>query len=191
MTKQVHGFYLYGMWGPVTDPGARDMTQRMSAELPGIDMHDSPYRDYDVNEICGIIKELPNDAIIIVCGTSLGANNTPVVGAYAYLNDRKRVIHGIWSFQASVWGARGGVDPSYPGITPNVEFAHLISSDAPENFGLGAYRWISTPGNTVTNGNGQPLITVHNYPHPGDGVVADQDMFLDEMKRVIASAQNA
>jgi len=194
MTKQVHGFEIYGMWGPVTDPGARAMTQRMGAELPGINMHDSPYRDYYVNEICGIIRELPADAIILVCGTSLGANNTPVVGAYAYLNNHSRIIHGLWGFQASIWGAQAGQSEYYPGITKNVQYAHLISSDFPLNAGLGAYRWVLAPGNTITNGghfgpgNG---LTTHNYPHPGDGVVADQDMFLSEMKRVIASEQNA
>jgi hypothetical protein len=187
MTKEVHGFEIYGMWGPVTDPGAKTMTQRM-AELPGINMHDSPYRDYDVNEIVGIIGKLPTTAIILICGTSLGANNTPVTAAYAYLNNPKRIIHGIWGFQASIWGAKAGATSSYPGITRNVQFAHLISSDFPLNAGLGAYRWVSAPGNTVTNGNGQPLLTTHDYPHPGDGVVADQDMFLAEMKRVIANA---
>ena len=183
----VHGFFLYGMWGPVTDPGARTMTQRMASELPGINMHDSPYRDYDVNEICAIIRELPSTDKVIVCGTSLGANNTPVVGAYVYLNNPKRTINGIWGFQASIWGAKAGVDSSYPGITPNVKFAHLISSDFPLNGGLGAYRWVSAPGNKVTNDNGEPLLTTHNYPHPGDDVVADQDMFLAEMKRVIGA----
>lgn len=189
MTKEVHAFDIYGMWGPVTDPGARVMTQRMGTELGPINMHSSPYRDYDVNNIVAEILGLPADAIVIICGTSLGGNNGPVVAAYVYLQNKTRTIHGLWGFQASIWGAQAQPGTVYPGITPNVKFAHLISSDFPLNGGLGAYRWASAPGNTVTNGNGQPLLTTHDYPHPGDGVAADQNMFLGEMKRVIASAQ--
>jgi hypothetical protein len=181
-----HGFYLYGMWGPITDPGARTMTERMAAELP-INMHASPYRDYDVNQIVATILALPPTDKVLVAGTSLGSNNTPVVGAYVYLQNKKRIIHGIWGFQASQGGAKGGVDPNYPGVTANVLFGHLISSDAPENFGLGSYRWITAPGNTVTNGGHGPILDTHDYAHPGDGVTADQDMFLAEMKRVIGA----
>ena len=152
-------------------------------------MHGSPYRDYDVNTIVSIIMGLPPEAKVIICGTSLGANNTPVAGAYAYLQNRHRIIHGIWGFQASIWGAQaydsqtGSGDKSYPGITSNVLFAHLISSDFPGNFGLGAYRWKAAPGNTVTNDGYGPTLTTHNYPHPGDDVVADQNMFLAEMQQ--------
>jgi len=179
-----HGFYLYGMYGPVTDPGARTMSQRMAEELPGINMHDSPYRDYDVNEICYIIKELAENDVVLVAGTSLGSNNTPVVGAYAYLNNPKRIIHGIWGFQASIWGAKAGSSQYYPGITPNVKFAHLAYSTNPLNFGLGAYVWQKVPGNHTTN-----LYAFDTGDlHPGDQNVNVQDMFLAEMKRVIASA---
>ena len=193
MTKEVHGFYIYGMWGPITDPGARTMAQRMAEELPGINMHDSPYRDYDINEICGIIRELPLDAIIVGGGTSLGSNNIVVAAAYAKLNQAERTIHGIWGFQASIWGAKaynpmtGEGSPSYPGITSNVKFAHLAYSTNPLNAGLGAYVWQKAPGNNTTN--------YYSFDtgelHPGDGNVNVQNMFLDEMKRVIASAQNA
>lgn len=185
MTKEIHGFYLYGLWGVVTDPGARSMTQRMHDEIPGINVHDSPYRDYDVNEICSIIKELPADAIVLVGGTSLGSNNTPVVAAYTYLNQPARIIHGIWGFQASIWGAQAGSSPYYPGITKNVLFAHLAYSTNPLNAGLGAYVWQKAPGNKVTN-----LYTFDTGElHPGDGDVNVQNMFIDEMKRVIATAQ--
>lgn len=187
MTKEIHGFWIFGMWGPITDPGSRTMSQRMAEELPGINMHDSPYRDYDVNEICGIIRELSADAIVLVGGTSLGSNNTPVVGAYAYLNQKERVIHGIWGFQASIWGAKAIAGSSYPGITPNVQFAHLAYSTNPLNAGLGAYVWEKAAGNRTTNFYSFDTGEVH----PGDGDVNVQNMFIDEMKRVIASNQNA
>lgn len=183
----VHGFFIYGMWGPVTDPGARTMTQRMTAELPGINMHASPYRDYDVNSIVGEIMLLPAADKVLVAGTSLGANNTPVVGAYVYLQNKARIIHGMWGFQASIWGAQAGVAATYPGITSNVEFAHLIFSEAPENVGLGAYKWIAAPGNTVTNGGQGPLLTEKDLAHPGDYDTASQNTFLAEMKRVIGA----
>jgi hypothetical protein len=180
-----HGFFIQGMWGPITDPGAVTMTQRMAAELPGINMHESPYRDYDVNTIVAEILALPADDLAIVAGTSLGANNAPVVAAYVYLQNQRRKIAGIWGFQASVWGAQAGQESYYPGITANVQFAHLIFSDAPENVGLGAYKWIAAPGNTVTNGGQGPLLTEKDLAHPGDYDTASQDMFLAEMKRVI------
>jgi hypothetical protein len=178
-----HGFFLYGMWGPVTDPGARTMTQRMAAELP-INMHDSPYRDYDVNSIVSIIMELPAYDKVIVAGTSLGSNNTPVVGAYAYLQNKSRIIHGMWGFQASIWGAHAEPGTSYPGITPNVLFASLAYSTNPINGGLGTYVWEKAPGNSTTN-----LYSFDTKDiHPGDGNVVVQNKFLAEMKRVIGAA---
>jgi len=179
----VHGFFIYGMWGPVTDPGAVTMTQRMAAELPAINMHASPYRDYDVNNIVAEIMGLPLTDKVIVAGTSLGSNNTPVVAAYVYLQNKERVINGIWGFQASIWGAQAGSDSSYPGITPNVLFADLAYSTNPINAGLGAYVWKEAPGNTTTN-----LYSFDTFDiHPGDGNVATQDRFLAEMKRVIGA----
>ena len=181
-----HGFFIYGMWGPITDPGARTMTERMAAELPGINMHASPYRDYDVNTIVDIILKLPAGAPVLVAGTSLGANNTPIVAAYVHARDPQRIIHGIWGFQASIWGAKAGVEPYYTGIPPNVLFAQLTTSDNPIPLpGLGAYRWIKSPGNNVTNYY-NPTV---NDPHPGDGNVLVQNQYIAEMKRVITVAQ--
>ncbi len=180
----VHGFYLYGMWGPITDPGAQVMTQRMGSELGPINMHESPYRDYDVNTIVAEILALPPGDIVLVGGTSLGSNNAPVVGAYIYLQNAKRLIHGMWGFQASSYGEEAGNTPSYPGITANVLFAHLAYSTNPLPLpGLGTYEWQLASGNTTTNydkfDSGQP--------HPGDGYVPDQDKFIAEMKRIIAN----
>ena len=188
MTHPVHGFFMYGMWGPITDPGARAMSERMASELTGIDMHASPYRDYDVNTIVAEIMKLPKDAIVLLGGTSLGANNTPVVGAYTALQDTTRIIHGMWGFQASIYGEHAGATPSYPGITPNVLFAHLAYSTNPiPIYGLGLYQWELAPGNRTTT----LLMFDSGDPHPGDSDVAVQDKFIAEMKRVIASAQAA
>jgi hypothetical protein len=182
-----HGFFLYGMWGPITDPGARTMTQRMATELTGINMHASPYRDYDVNTIVAEIMALPITDPVVIAGTSLGANNTPVVAAYVALQNAKRIIAGIWGFQASIYGEHAGNTPSYPGITPNVLFAHLFSSDTVVPVpGIGAYQWICAPGNKVTNGgSGKPIVTTTHLAHPGDYDVTSQDTVLAEMQRVI------
>lgn len=185
--KEIHGFCIWGMWGPVTDPGEVVMTRRMGSEIPGINVHASPYRDYQINDIVQIVMGLPPTAIVLICGTSLGANNAPITGAYIYKNNPRRIVHGIWGFQASVWGAQAGQEPTYPGITSNVLFAHLTTSELPTNFGLGAYRWIKAPGNTVT---GYDNSTV-NDPHPGDENVTVQNAYLAEMKRIIATAQAA
>jgi len=159
------------------------MTQRMKAELPNINTHASPYRDYQVNDVVALILSLPLTDKVIIVGTSLGASNTPVVGAYVYLQNKARIINGIWGFQASIWGAQAGIDTAYPGITPNVQFADLAYSTNPINAGLGAYVWKKSPGNTVTN-----LYTFDTFDvHPGDGNVKTQDRFLCEMKRVIGA----
>jgi hypothetical protein len=182
-----YGFGMYGLGGTFTDPGESGFSARVRDEL-GVDIGDSPYRDYDVNTIAAKIMALPADAPIILWGTSLGANNTPVAAAYVYAQNPRRIIHGIWGFQASIYGARPQVGTSYDGIPPNVLFAHLTSSDKPIPLpGLGAYRWVKAPGNAMTNLH---LDTVDD-PHPGDGNVAVQTKYLAEMKRVIAAAGQA
>ena len=181
---KAYAFWLYGMWGPITDPGSCQMSERIADET-GADIGGSPYRDYDVNTIVAAILALPPEAPVIVGGTSLGSNNTPVVAAYVLAQQPKRIIHGIWGFQASLYGAKGGIETYYPGITKNVLFAHLTSSDNPIPLpGLGAYRWIKAPGNTVTNYDRDTV----DDPHPGDGNVLVQNNYIAEMKRVIATA---
>jgi len=180
MTSQAYGFGLWGMWGPVTDPGEDQFSHRVGKEL-GIPIGASPYRDYDVNMIVEEILKLPPEAPVILWGTSLGANNAPVVAAYVNLRNPDRIIHGIWGFQASVWGAKARPGTVYPGITKNVRFAHLAYSTNPLNAGLGAYVWEKAPGNKTTN-----LYAFDTKElHPGDGDVNVQDMFLAEMGRVI------
>lgn len=181
---KAYAFWMFGMWGPVTDPGSEEMSERIAKEV-GANIVGSPYRDYNVNSIVEDILDLPIDVPVLVGGTSLGCNNTCVVAAYVYARNPKRIIHGIWGFQASLYGAQAGVVDTYPGITPNVLFAHLTSSDNPIPFpGLGAYRWAKAPGNTVTNLH----IDTVDDPHPGDGNTAVQDKYIAEMKRVVAHA---
>lgn len=164
----VYGFGMYGMmpFGIQTDPGENGFSQRVKTEL-SVDIGGSPYRDYQCADIAAMIDKLPDDAIVLVWGTSLGANDCPVVGSYT-----KRTVHGLWGFQASLFGAK------VP-ITANVKFAHLIYSYNPLNFGLGAYLW------TAAQGVQEPTLTRKDLPHPGDYDVPSQNMFLAEMKRVI------
>ena len=181
---KAYAFWMYGMWGPQTDPGSCQMSQRIARET-GADIGGSPYRDYELNTIVEKILALPLDVPVLVGGTSLGSNNTPIVAAYVYAKNPKRIIHGIWGFQASIYGAQAQQGTPYDGIPPNVLFAHLTSSDNPIPYpGLGAYRWVKAPGNTVTDFY-NPTI---DDPHPGDGNVAVQNRYIAEMKRVIATA---
>lgn len=168
---------MYGMYGPVTDPGEREFTLKV-AEL-GVDVGQSPYRDYEVDQIVADINAAPADATILVWGSSLGANNCPVVASYisrdipqSYI---KRVIHGMWGFQASLYGAQVPI-PS------NVLFAHEVYNPLwIETMGLGAYEWVRASGNTTTN-----LYLSKRYDlHPGETEQA-QAMFLAEIQRVIA-----
>jgi hypothetical protein len=167
---EVHGFGMYGMWGPFTDPGESGFSQRVGKEL-GINIHDSPYRDYDYPTIAAEINALPDDATILTWGTSLGSNNQTVLATQV-----TRKIHGAFGFQASL----GGMKVPMP---KNVLFSHLIYSYNPFNCGLGAYRWVDEEGNYTPHQTRKDLI------HPGDYDVASQNMFLAEMRRIIAKPE--
>jgi len=171
MTRPVHLLWMYGMYGPITDPGSREFVNRVVGDIPNIDVHKSPYRDYDVNQIVDIVKGLSSDSVIFVGGTSLGSNNAPIVAEYA-----KRNIHGVFGFQASYWGAHSE-------LTKNVLFAHLFYSLNPLNGGLGSYIWKPVQGFDVARFHHDERDLIH----PGDGDIRSQNAFLDEMKRIIAN----
>ena len=164
-----HGFGMYGMFGPETDPGEAGFSQRVWQEL-GVNIHGSPYRDYQAGEIAALIDKLPPEDGTFVWGTSLGACNVPVVCSYT-----KHVINGAFGFQASIYGAKG-----YP-LNDNIKFAHLIYSYNPIPFpGLGAYIW---PLGTMEAASYHR--TRHDLPHPGDYDLNDQNTYLAEMKRIM------
>ncbi len=170
MTNPAHFFSMYGMGGHNTDPGEEWFTSRVKAEIPEINVHGSPYSDEDVNLIASEIEKLPDTDTVLVCGTSLGANNAPVVGART-----KHTIHGMFGFQASEWGYHSRV-------TSNVLYAHLFYSFNPIPLPLlGAYQWRRAVGNTVTNLH----LTPKHLPHPGDYDVPSQNVFLAEIKRIV------
>jgi hypothetical protein len=174
MNRPVIGRGMCGLWGAITDLGETIFTQMVAKEIPGIDIGRSPYRDYEVNQIAMDLNNAPPNAILLLWGSSLGANNCPVVATYA----PHVVIHGMWGFQASLYGAQ------VP-IPANVLFAHEVYSSIVMTGGLGAYEWGRTTDNHVTN-----LYLSKRYDfHPGETspVMA---MFIAEMKRVIAAAQD-
>jgi hypothetical protein len=167
MAKEWHGFGMFGQGGRATDPWEDTFSARVHAL--GVNIHGSPYGHYDVPTIVGLIDRLPPESGIFVWGTSLGACNAPLVCDYT-----KRQIDGAFGFQASIYGYHGSVPA-------NVKFAHLIYSYNPLPLpGLGAYIW--------QNGGIHPAslhLTPHHIPHPGDYDVGDQDMFLNEIKRIM------
>jgi hypothetical protein len=163
-----HGFGMYGMGGPATDPAESGFSKRV-AQL-GIDIHGSPYLDTEAENIVLTIDKIPESEGVFVWGTSLGSNNTAVVCFRA-----KRRIDGAFGFQASQGGAKG-----FP-INSNVRFAHLISSNTIIPLpGLGSYVWPTGTINPSSYHRDQ-----HDIPHPGDYDKHDQDMFLAEMKRIM------
>jgi hypothetical protein len=170
MTRPVIGRGMYGQFGPVTDPGEREFSAKVATL--GVDIGQSPYRDYQVSEIVADFNAAPADAILLLWGSSLGANNCPVVVAYT----PQRTIHGMWGFQASLYGAQVPV-------RPNVLFAHEAYNPIwLQTFGLGAYEWVLDPTNHKTN-----LYVSKRYDfHPGETEQV-QAMFLAEMTRVIAN----
>lgn len=172
MAKLVKGFGMLGMGGVFTDPNEVAFSDRVRDEL-GVDIGASPYRDYEAGAIAHQIDQLPEDAVVLVWGTSLGANDCTVVASYTHHR-----VNGIWGFQASLYSAKVKVPP-------NVLFAHLIYSFNPIPIpGLGAYKWEPGPGFNAASLH----LTPHHIPHPGDYDRHDQDMFLAEMRRVIDAA---
>lgn len=154
---------MYGLWGPLTDPGEREFSAKVAAL--GVDVGNSPYRDYEVDQIAADVDAAPPDAIRLLWGSSLGACNCPVVASRT-----KAVINGMWGFQASLGGEQ------MP-IPDNVLFAHEVWNP---NIWLGGYEWQLAAGNHRTN-----LYTSKRYDfHPGETEAA-QAMFLAEMRRVI------
>lgn len=166
-----HGFGMYGMGGPTTDPG-EDTFSRRVAEI-GVNIHDSPYRDYEAGNIAAVIERLPAEDGVFVWGTSLGSNNAPLTCSYT-----KHRIDGCFGFQASIYGYHSAL-PS------NCQFAHLIHSYNPVPFpGLGMYIWANAGMNPASY-----HLTAHNIPHPGDYDINDQNMFLGEMQRIMRAGK--
>ena len=166
-----HGYGMYGMYGPATDPGELTFSRRVAGL--GVNIHNSPYRDYQAGEIAFAILKLPAEDGVFVWGTSLGANDVPVVCSYV----KRRTIDGAFGFQASLWGAKGYL------LNKNVKFAHLIYSYNPLPLpGLGAYKW---PLGTMNAASYHK--TAHHIPHPGDYDVGDQNMFLKEMQAIMSA----
>lgn len=169
--KKWHGFGFSGMWANYGSDPAEVVFSKHVAEL-GVITYGSPYPDEQATLFVPRINKIPDDEGVFLWGTSLGANNIAVVA-----NLVKRRIDGMFGFQASLYGARGYA------INSNVMHAHLIYSYNPWPFpGLGAYCW---PRGTVYPK--RYVTTAHHLPHPGDGDVNDQNMFLREMKGIMAA----
>jgi hypothetical protein len=162
-----HGFGMYGQGGPLTNPAEAGFSKRVAAL--GVDVHGSPYRDFEAGQIATIISKIPETEGVFVWGTSLGANNTPMV-----CRNAERRIDGAFGFQASLYGYHGF-------LTSNIRFAHLISSHNPLPLpGLGAYVWLAGSIREISYRQ-----EWHDIPHPGDYDVGDQDKFLADMKRIM------
>ena len=175
---RAYAWGMYGMLGQAADPqNFEHFCRRVAAE--GIDVRHSPYRDYQTQAIVDDVMSVPADAIKFVFGASLGANNSPVI--VKALNGH-RIVHGIFGFQASGWPGAGRVP-----IESNCRFARLSTNpNVFETFGLSAYVWV-----VVDNTKTELHVENTNDPHPGDGNVAMQDMFLTDMTRIITAAANA
>jgi hypothetical protein len=168
------------MWGPLTDPGAREFTDKVKALDVGvpIDVGESPYRDFDIAKIAKDFTDAPPDAIRLGGGSSLGANNIAAIGQYA----PSVTIHGIWGFQASDDGLKAVLGSTYEGVAKTVLFAHEVYNPVwLQTIGFGHYEWVRAPGNMRTG-----LRADKRYDfHPGE-TEEIQAMYLAEIQRVIA-----
>ncbi len=165
-----HFFSMYGMGGHTTDPGEDYFVANVKRSIPSLNCHNSPYQDKQCYELAAFIDRLPMGDGVFVAGTSLGSNNAPITAGAT-----KHAIDGVFGFQASLYGAHSS-------LTRNVRFAHLIYSYNPVPFpGLGAYLWKVGTMNPPSY-----HLTPHHIPHPGDYDVGDQNMYIAEMKRIMA-----
>ena len=160
------GFGMFGLGAEFTDPAAIEFAHRVRDER-GVDIVGSPYRYYQTDEIVARINCAPADATILLWGTSLGANNVTVVASQT-----SRLIVGAFGFQASQWGAKTAI-PS------NVQFLHFVFNPFVT---LGSYK----PQLAEGNGTTAPLWTERWVNHPGDQDKLTQDMFLDQMARLLS-----
>lgn len=159
------GFGMFGLGAEFTDPAATTFAHRVRDEL-GVDIVGSPYRYYMTDEIVGRINCAPSGTKILLWGTSLGGNNVSVVAAQV-----NKPIAGAFVFQASQFGAQNT-------IAPTIEFFHNAFNPF---IMLGSFKPQLGEGNSVTI----PMWTERWVPHPGDQDVITQNMFLDQMTRLI------
>jgi hypothetical protein len=157
---------LFGLGAEFTDPAAVTFANRVRDEC-SVDIGASPYRYYQTEEIVGRINCAPSSATILVWGTSLGGNNTTVVAAQT-----ERAIAGVFVFQASQWGAKTD-------IPANVKFFHAVFNPFVT---LGSYKHQLAAGNATT----AALWTERWVDHPGDADKISQDMFIDQITRLLA-----
>jgi len=160
------GFGMFGLGAEFTDPAAIEFANRVRDEL-GVDIGDSPYRYYQTDEIVARINCAATTGPILLWGTSFGCNNLTVVASQT-----DKIIAGMFGFQASQFGAKTP-------ITANVQFYHLAFNPF---VALGSYKHQLAEGNSTTT----PLWTERWVPHPGDQDKITQDMFLDQMARLLA-----
>lgn len=163
------GFGLFGLGADFTDPAAIEFAHRVRDEV-GVDILDSPYRYYQTDEIVGRINCAPSGTTILLWGTSLGGNNVSVIAAQI-----NKPIAGAFVFQASQFGAKNT-------IAPTVQFFHNVFNPF---IALGSYKPQLGEGNSTTI----PMWTERWVPHPGDQDKISQDMFLDQMARIVLPAK--
>ena len=174
-------WHLFGGLGMMpfnidTDPGLPNFMARAKARIPDLVLH-GPFRDYQSGQIAAEIDKLPPEDHVFVVGTSLSANDVFIVCGYT-----KRQIKGAFMFQASSYGPASEAPP-------NVEFAHLIYSFCPLPLPfLGTYKPL--PGHLIVADRYAAGVTyvqtLSNDPHPGDGVLKNQMLFIADMERIKA-----
>lgn len=168
-----HFFGGYGWGGHGTDPGEGGFVANLKRQVPEIHIHDSPYLYWQFAALGPTLDALPEEDGVIIEGTSLSSNDVPYLALTT-----KRVIDGAFGFQASIYGYHGA-------LPRNILFAHLIYSYNPIPLpGLGGYRWDVGAMNPASYHQ-----TKHDIPHPGDYDLHDQNMFIQEIQRIIANTR--
>lgn len=120
------------------------------------------------------IRALPPNVGVVIGGTSLGANNSPVVAA-----SLTRLVDFMFGIQPSVYGAKQKV-------TANVKRTNVWYQPwgfaIGIGFGFGSYNWERAPGNNVTTMN-----SMHTYTsHPGSNDENIQLAILDRIRKLLA-----
>lgn len=152
----VHCFFMYGQGGKVVDQIlARDGLGILANMVESLGVPVNLYNwapgAYEV--IAKEIMKLPDEDLVVVGGSSLGANDTPLVCSTV----RPRKINFIFGCQPSLYGRKIQVPP-------NVEKALCMYAPlwAIWTLGYGSYKW-----SFISSATQQQWMTSFSH-HPGD-----------------------
>jgi len=163
---------LYGMGGKTVDQIlSGDGTGKLVLKMQAAGIKARLFDYHEITLVMERIKAQPAGTRIIIGGTSLGACNSPLIGARVY----PRVVDYMFGIQPSVWGGRFD-------YSSNVMIARCIYNPVwLMTFGLGARVLVPAAGNAKT----LVLYSTHYDLHPGDASAATHSIILHDIESLV------